>query len=118
APGIYVSSGQVWAPAELRGGFLSLLMVLLGTRYPLGSVIQGAIADRVGLRATTAGAGILMGASLLFARALRPDLDGALDEQPESGAAEGPDARSGPGDGRHGLHDDERAELGGAGEWA
>jgi hypothetical protein len=66
---------------------LSLLMVLLGTLSPLGRVLQGAIADRVGLRATTAGAGVLMAAALLLVRMLRPDLGRALDE-PESGPAE------------------------------
>src|SRR5262249_6161325 len=79
--------------------------------YPLGSVLQGAIADRIGLRATTAGAGILMGALLLFVRALRPDLAGALDEPPESGPAEGADARARQGDRRDGLDPDAGAEL-------
>lgn len=114
----FTTIAQLRAPAELRGRVLSLLMVLLGTLYPLGSVIQGAIADRVGLRATTAGAGILMGLSLLLVRALRPDLAGALDEAPASAAAEGADARAGQGDGRDGLHDDERAELVVTGEGA
>jgi MFS family permease len=107
----FTTIAQLRAPAELRGRVLSLLMVLLGTLYPLGSVLQGAIADRIGLRATTAGAAILLGASLLLARALRPDLAGALDGAPASGAAEGADAGAGQGDGRHGLNHDEGAEL-------
>ena len=85
---------QLRAPAELRGRVLSLLMVLLGTLYPLGSVLQGAIADRVGLRVTTAGGAVLMAAALLLVRMLRPDLARALDEPTESGPAEGT-----PGDG-------------------
>jgi hypothetical protein len=107
----FTTIAQLRAPTELRGRVLSLLMVLLGTLYPLGSVLQGTIADRIGLRATTAGAGILLGASLLVLRALRPDLAGALDEPVDSGAAEGADARAGQGDGRDGLHHDEGAEL-------
>jgi hypothetical protein len=107
----FTTIAQLRAPTELRGRVLSLLMVLLGTLYPLGSVIQGAVADRIGLRATTAGAGILMGASLLLVRAIRPDLAGALDEEPGSGAAERADARAGQGDGRDGLDHDEGAEL-------
>jgi MFS family permease len=107
----FTTIAQLRAPTELRGRVLSLLMVLLGTLYPLGSVLQGAIADRIGLRATTAGAGILMGASLLLVGAVRPDLAGALDEPVDSGAPEGADARAGQGDGRHGLHHDEGAEL-------
>jgi hypothetical protein len=83
----FTTIAQLRSPPELRGRVLSLLMVLLGTLYPLGSVLQGAIADRVGLRATTAGAGLLMAAALLLVRMLRPDLGRALDE-PESGPAE------------------------------
>jgi MFS family permease len=86
----FTTIAQLRAPTELRGRVLSLLMVLLGTLYPLGSVVQGAIADRVGLRATTAGAGILMAAALLLARVARPDLGRALDEPAPSGAAESP----------------------------
>ena len=114
----FTTIAQLRAPAELRGRVLSLLMVLLGTLYPLGSVLQGAIADRIGLRATTAGAGILLGASLLLVRALRPELAGALDEAPASGAAEGADAGAGQGDGRDGLDHDEGAELVVAGQRA
>lgn len=90
----FTTIAQLRAPPELRGRVLSLLMVLLGTLYPLGSVLQGAIADRVGLRATTAGAAVLMAAALLLVRMLRPDLGRALDEPTESGPAEGT-----PGDG-------------------
>jgi MFS family permease len=84
----FTTIAQLRAPAELRGRVLSLLMVLLGTLYPLGSVLQGAIADRVGLRVTTAGAALLMAAALLLVRVLRPDLARALDEPTESGPAE------------------------------
>jgi MFS family permease len=85
----FTTIAQLRAPTELRGRVLSLLMVLLGTLYPLGSVVQGAVADRVGLRATTAGAAILMGAALLAARLLRPDVARALDEPVSSGTADG-----------------------------
>jgi MFS family permease len=85
----FTTIAQLRAPTELRGRVLSLLMVLLGTLYPLGSVVQGAIADRVGLRATTAAAGLVMGAALLAARLLRPDVTQALDEPVASGAAKG-----------------------------
>lgn len=76
----FVTIAQLRAPAELRGRVMSLLMVLLGALYPLGSVLQGAIADRVGLRATTAGAGVLMAVTLLAVRLLRPGTARALDE--------------------------------------
>jgi len=90
---------------------LSLLMVLLGTLYPLGSVLQGAIADRVGLRVTTAGAAVLMAAALLLVRMLRPDLANALDEPERSGLEEGSDAGAGERDGADRLDHNESAEL-------
>ena len=107
----FTTIAQLRAPAELRGRVLSLLMVLLGTLYPLGSVLQGAIADRVGLRATTAGAAVLMAAALLLVRMLRPDLARALDEPTESGLEEGSDAGAGKRDGADRLDHNESAEL-------
>ena len=53
-------------------------MMLIGALYPIGAVAQGAIADEIGLRATTAGAAILLGASLLAWRLLRPHAADAL----------------------------------------
>ena len=76
----FTTIAQLRSPAQLRGRVLSVLMVLLGTLYPLGSVLQGAIADRVGLRATTAGAGVLMAAALLLVRVARPSIARALDD--------------------------------------
>ena len=64
----FTSIAQLRAPAAVRGRVLSVLMVLLGSLYPLGAVLQGAIADEIGLRATTAGAAALMLAVLLLAR--------------------------------------------------
>jgi len=75
----FTTIAQLRSPAHLRGRVLSFLMVLLGTLYPLGSVLQGAIADRVGLRATTAGAGVLMASALLLVRLARPSIATALD---------------------------------------
>jgi MFS family permease len=107
----FTTIAQLRAPAELRGRVLSLLMVLLGTLYPLGSVLQGAIADRVGLRVTTAGAAVLMAAALLLVRMLRPDLARALDEPERSGLEEGSDAGAGKRDGADRLDHNESAEL-------
>jgi MFS family permease len=88
----FVTIAQLRAPAEYRGRVMSLLMMLLGALYPLGSVLQGAIADRVGLRVTTAGAGILMAATLLVVRVLRPGVAHALDEPVAEPQAEEDDA--------------------------
>jgi MFS family permease len=68
----FTTVAQLRAPAELRGRVVSVLMMLIGALYPIGSVVQGAIADEVGLRATTAGAAVLLGSLLLLWRLLRP----------------------------------------------
>lgn len=75
----FTSIAQLRAPAAVRGRVLSVLQVLLGALYPLGAVLQGAIADEIGLRTTTAGAAVLMLVLLLTARLLRPQFTAALD---------------------------------------
>lgn len=74
----FTTIAQLRAPAALRGRVVSVLMMLIGALYPIGAVAQGAIADEIGLRATTAGAAILLGTSLLAWRLLRPRAADAL----------------------------------------
>jgi hypothetical protein len=59
---------------------LGLYMMALGTIYPVGAVVQGALARAFGVDAVTAASGlVLIGVvGLLFA--LRPGLFGALDD--------------------------------------
>lgn len=71
----FTTVAQLRAPDALRGRVMSALMVLLGILYPLGAVIQGAIADEVGLRATTIVAALLLGAAVLAIRLVRPNFD-------------------------------------------
>ena len=78
----FMSIAQIRAPAEVRGRVVSLLAVVLGSLYPLGAVLQGAIADEVGLRATTVAAALLMLAALLIMRARNPRFADALDLPP------------------------------------
>ena len=78
---------QLRAPAALRARILSLYMVALGTVYPLGAVLQGALGDRLGLRTVTAGAAGLYLLLLVVAGLARPDLVAALDDLPQ-GASE------------------------------
>ncbi len=47
---------QLRAPAAIRGRVLAVNTMILGSLYPLGAVLQGKIADGIGLRATTFGA--------------------------------------------------------------
>jgi len=65
---------QLRAPAELRGRVLSLYLVALGVSYPIGSLIQGPLADSLGLAWTTAGAGALLAVALVVIRVLRPGI--------------------------------------------
>lgn len=88
----FTTIAQQRAPAHLRGRVLSVNMVMLGALYPLGSVVQGALADQIGLRATTAGAAASMAVALVAIRALRPGVTAALDHAPVvtlPGAVEG-----------------------------
>jgi MFS family permease len=93
----FTTIAQLRAPAALRGRVVSVLMMLIGALYPIGSVAQGAIADEIGLRATTAGAAILLGAMLLAWRVFRPNLADALTDSLMTGTAPVPDgAELGP----------------------
>lgn len=76
----FTTVAQLRAPAHLRGRTLSALTVLLGTLYPLGTLIQGNVADRIGLRATTAGAAVLMAVALVGMRLVWPRFAHALDQ--------------------------------------
>jgi len=71
----FTTIAQLRAPAALRGRVLSVLFVLLGLLYPIGSITQGAIADTIGLRATTAGAAALLFAAFVLLRVARRGFD-------------------------------------------
>jgi predicted MFS family arabinose efflux permease len=75
---------QLRAPAVLRARVLSLYMVALGTVYPLGAVLQGALGDRFGLRTVTAAGAVVFLAVVVVAGLARPDLVAALDDPPAS----------------------------------
>jgi MFS family permease len=61
---------QLNAPPALRGRMLGLYMTALGVIYPLGAILQGALADRFGLRQVTAGGALLLLAGVVAAVAL------------------------------------------------
>ena len=56
----FTTIAQLRVAAEIRGRVLAVYTVILGSLYPLGAVVQGKIADHIGLRATTFGAAALM----------------------------------------------------------
>ena len=70
---------QLRAPAAIRGRVLAVNTMILGSLYPLGAVVQGKIADGIGLRATTFGAAAIMAVVLVATRFLRPGITHALD---------------------------------------
>jgi MFS family permease len=74
---------QLYAPATLRGRMLGIYMMALGLLYPVGALVQGAIANRAGVRAVTLGGAGLLAVVLLLglARRLPADLEG-LSEPP------------------------------------
>jgi MFS family permease len=64
---------QLRAPTEFRGRILSLYLVALGVSYPIGSLIEGPIADHLGLPWTTATAAGVLLVVLSVMRFARPD---------------------------------------------
>jgi len=85
----FTTVAQLRAPAALRGRVVSVLMMLIGALYPIGALAQGALADEIGLRATTAGAAILLGTLLLAWRLLRPQAADALGDTVATAAMPG-----------------------------
>jgi MFS family permease len=71
---------QLRAPFHLRARVVSLYFLALGTLYPLGALIQGPLADRVGLGQVTAGGAVAMLAIVALLRILRPERLRALDD--------------------------------------
>ena len=71
---------QQAAPDELRGRVLAVNSFVLGVLYPVGSLVQGQLADRVGLRWVTAGSGLLL-CAFVVARVLRSDRKALLPAQ-------------------------------------
>lgn len=51
---------QLHAPQEFRGRVLSFFMVALGVAYPVGALLQGPVADAIGVGWTTVGAALAL----------------------------------------------------------
>jgi MFS family permease len=71
---------QLRAPDEYRGRILSIYLVALGVVYPIGSLIQGPLADRIGLPATTTAFAVLLLVVVLTMASTRPQTVRVLGE--------------------------------------
>jgi MFS family permease len=56
----FAGIAQQAAPDALRGRVLAVNSFVLGVLYPVGALLQGALADSIGLRWVTAGSGVVL----------------------------------------------------------
>jgi predicted MFS family arabinose efflux permease len=78
----FTTVAQLRAPGHFRGRVLSVNNVLLGSCYPIGAVVQGALGDSIGLRTTTALSAVTIALALVLVRIVRPRLSEAVDAPP------------------------------------
>jgi MFS family permease len=78
---------QLTAPAAYRGRVLSFFQVALGVSYPVGALLQGPLADGVGVGWTTAGSAVVLALLTLVAWSRWPDFVAALIGTPQAGSS-------------------------------
>ena len=78
----FMSIAQLRSPAAVRGRVISILAVILGVLYPIGAVIQGNLADVIGLREVTVLAGAAMLLALVIMQVRNPRFADALETPP------------------------------------
>jgi MFS family permease len=71
---------QLRAPEHARGRVLGLYMMALGTIYPIGLIVQGAIAGAIGIRPVTVASGIVLTAIMAGLLVFRPGVFHALED--------------------------------------
>ncbi len=91
---------QLYAPPDYRGRVLSFFQVALGVSYPLGALLQGPVADAIGIGWTTASSAIAMVVIMVAVVLVRPSFAHALVRrqqlvEPVPGAAGNAQAASG-----------------------
>ncbi len=69
---------QLRAPEAFRGRVLSFFLVALGVAYPVGSLVQGPLIDRIGLGWVTAGTALLLALIMASAALWRPGMVRAI----------------------------------------
>jgi MFS family permease len=75
---------QLRAPAAYRGRVLSFYLVALGVAYPVGSLVQGPVIDRLGIGWTTAAAAALLSLVMAAVAVWRPGVVRAITSRPDS----------------------------------
>lgn len=73
----FMGVAQQSAPDELRGRVLAVNSFVLGIMFPIGTLLQGQLADRFGLRWITAGSGVVLLAVLGMTRLKRGSVGSA-----------------------------------------
>ena len=63
---------------DYRGRVLSFFLVALGVSYPIGTLIQGRVADTIGIGWTTAGSALALSLVMGLAAVFRPAFRRAL----------------------------------------
>jgi hypothetical protein len=86
---------QLRAPGAFRGRILSFYLVALGVSYPIGSLAQGPVIDRIGVGWTTAGSAVLLLLVMTVVRIVRPGYVRAI-TQVRAAAAAPLDLQAGP----------------------
>jgi predicted MFS family arabinose efflux permease len=85
---------QLSAPHAYRGRVLGFFVVALGVAYPIGSLVQGPVIDRIGMAGNTVGAAALLSLIMAVTVMVRPAILRALtteaqNETPEDAPAPG-----------------------------
>jgi MFS family permease len=76
---------QLRAPEAYRGRILAFFLVALGVAYPIGSLVQGPVIDRIGLAWTTAGAAALLWLIMAVVAVTRPGVIRAITRESDDG---------------------------------
>jgi hypothetical protein len=74
---------QLRAPQAYRGRVLSFYLVALGVAYPVGSLVQGPVIDRIGIGWTTAASAVLLALVMAAVAAWRPGVVRAITTLPD-----------------------------------
>jgi MFS family permease len=74
---------QLRAPAEARGRILSIYMMGLGIVYPIGAILQGQVADALGVRVVTVAGAVLLLVCMAAIAWFRPGILAVLGDPPE-----------------------------------